>query len=86
MDKVNLIRLPKSYKNKEKIPLDRSGNNHNNIQENLERKSRYKQKYLVEKVMRNRGMEDAQKQEERKIRRFHPQKLKGKFNKASRRL
>lgn len=65
-----MTRLPKSYKNKEKLPLDRFEMKQ---KENIAH-PRLRQKYLTEKIMRNHGIFIQEQSEMRKINRFNRNK------------
>ena len=83
MESVSFIRIPKRYKNREKIPLDRHGETLASKKLRQEKNSRLKQKYLVEDVMRNRGLQQIEYENNRKLNRFRPDKSKGTVQQAN---
>jgi hypothetical protein len=67
---ILIWRIPKSYKNRELVPLAPNLNREN---VNNNRKSKtidYKQKYLIEKIVRNEGLERQKLRDQRKLNRF----------------
>lgn len=70
---VNL-RLPRSYKNRELVPLAPNLDRHCEKQNFPNSKRKYKQKYLIEKVVRNQGMARANLRDKRKLNRYSKNK------------
>ena len=76
------FRLPKSYKKnrtqifdfKSKLPASKKFNS--------DKKQRYKQRYMIDNVIRNRGIWADIKKENQRLRRFKADKHNSKFNKT----
>lgn len=65
-----IVRIPKSYKNRELVPLAPNLKQENKDKKKESLKRKYQQKYLIDKIVRNEGLERQKLKEQRTLNRY----------------